>query len=95
MPATQTSPTIEIENLDHFVALITGWHNHKMDILRHMKEVPTGTSVTFDNEEMTMEGDLLKGFLIGLTVALSEVSTLPFGYETEGNEPDQTNATIQ
>lgn len=79
-----SSDTLEITNLDHFVALLVDWHNNRVQRLEHMLEVPEGTEMQVDDgESRLLEGDLLAGFKAGITVALSEMGVLPFSYETE------------
>lgn len=80
----KTSDTIAINDLDHFVRTLTGWHNHKVKVLEHMAEIPTGTEVTFNQgPPVVLEGELLKGFCMGLNLALMELGKLPFAVEVE------------
>ena len=84
--AVVVSTTIEIQDLNQFVMALVGWHNQKVDILKHMREVPEGTEMVITGEESSkaiLTGDLLAGFKAGIELALMELGTLPFGYETE------------
>lgn len=79
--------TIEVTSIDHFIAILSSWHGEKVKLLEHMLEVPEGTEVNYNGEgDLPLTGDLRKGFIIGLSLALMELGTLPFGceYEEEG-----------
>lgn len=89
--ATQEAPvapaaTIEIEDLTQFVRMLSAWHGQKVKTLEHMLEVPDGTEMVVTGDEpytAIMTGDTLVGFKAGLQLALMELGTLPFLYETE------------
>ena len=75
--------SIVVDDLDKFVKLLNGWHQEKVQVLEHMLTIPEGTEVVFNGEEpKALEGDFQKGFIVGLSTALMELGTLPFGYET-------------
>lgn len=78
----QTNDTVPVEDLDTFVKLLTEWHNNRKAVLGHMLTIPEGTEVSVNDGELhVLEGDLLKGFHIGVTTALIELGTLPFAVE--------------
>lgn len=80
---------IEVEDLDQFVGLLTAWHSNRVATLKHLTEIPEGTKVQVDDDEtkLVLEGDLLKGFSLGITTALLELGKLPFQAEViEENE---------
>lgn len=83
-----TPETLEVNDLDHFVRLLTGWHTTKVNVLRHILSVPTGTAVEINGEELVLDGDLHKGFVAGVTVALAELGSLPFVAETEDQQAE-------
>lgn len=71
--------TLYVENIDHFIALLFAWHENKVKTLEHMMTLPEGTVVSInDEDEHELSGDVLKGFLIGVTLALVEFGQLPF-----------------
>jgi hypothetical protein len=81
---TNKTDTLYIQNIDHFIQLLAGWHQNKVKTLEHMLTVPEGTEVTFNDEgPQILSGDMLKGFVIGLSLGLMELGTLPFSAEIE------------
>jgi hypothetical protein len=89
-----SSATVEVENLDMFVKLLTQWHETKVKVLEHMLQIPEGTEVEYaESESKPLSGDLHQGFIIGLTVALSELGILPFVTQSEATPaPDEATA---
>ena len=95
---TNDTNTIVVEDINQFVKLLSAWHQSKVDVLNHMMEIPSGTEVTFNsNEPVVLEGDVLKGFVMGISLSLMELGELPFVAETEepegeehGQEPEPT-----
>jgi hypothetical protein len=82
--------TVVIDTLDGFVRALHSWHQNKVKMLQHLKTIPEGTEVTDvkddgTEEKFVLEGDVLKGFVIGLTVALEEMGELPFEAEVDFN----------
>jgi hypothetical protein len=81
---TNKSETLHVQDINHFVQLLSAWHQEKVRALEHMLSVPEGTEVTFNNEgPQILTGDMLKGFVIGLSLGLMELGTLPFAAEME------------
>ena len=82
--ANQEAPTdlLAVTNLDHFITLLTDWHNRQVATVKHLVEVPEGVKVIIgDGEEAkqkTLEGEFLEGFQLGLGLALNYLGTLPF-----------------
>ena len=81
--------TVEVEDLNQFVALLTGWHTNQVAAIRHMLSLPEGATFAVDDKELVMVGDTLKGFKLGLEMALMQVGTLPFAVETEDDAAQQ------
>lgn len=82
--------TVEIDDLNQFVFLLSNWHQDRVTILKQMMEIPQGFEVSLeDGEPMALTGDLHKGFKIGLIVALSELGVLPFVAESNASTPDE------
>jgi hypothetical protein len=91
--------TVEVTNLDQFVALLCTWHDRRVRTLEHMFQVPEGTQVEVKNQDGTTEqhvitGDVLIGFKLGLNLSLMELGTLPFVLKTEEKpatkDPEET-----
>ena len=88
-PNHNPGDTVEIDNIDHFVAILTGWHAGKVKTLQHMLEIPEGTEMLVDGSAsgVILTGDMLAGFQAGIGLALMELGTLPFTAEPEPVEP--------
>lgn len=93
---TQKPDTVEINDLNQFIFLLSNWHQDRVNILKQMMEIPQGFEVTVDEDEpMILTGDMHKGFKIGLIVALSELGVLPFVAETNPEEAVAANESTQ
>ena len=83
MTEAQKPELIPIQNIDHFIHLIVGWHNKRVALLKHMMALPAGTEMQVDeNKTVVMDGERLEGFKDGLGLALMELGDLPFVVET-------------
>ena len=84
--AEQTQETADellaVTGLDHFITLLTDWHNRQVATVKHLQTVPSGITVVIgeddEAEHKTLEGDFLAGFHLGLGLALNYLGTLPF-----------------
>jgi hypothetical protein len=85
----QTNPSQEtpadllaVEGLDHFISLLTDWHNRQVATVKHLHAAPEGIKIIIgdgdDAEEKSLEGEFLAGFQLGLDLALNYLGTLPF-----------------
>jgi hypothetical protein len=80
----QKPETVVVQDIDQFIQLLNGWHQDKVKTLEHMLSVPEGTEVRFNDEgPQILQGDMLKGFVIGLSLGLMELGTLPFAAEMD------------
>jgi hypothetical protein len=83
---TNKPDTLEVQDLDQFVALLTGWHSSKVQILQHMADIPVGSEmVTEAGTTTVMDGLFLDGFKAGIGLALMEMGNLPFAAEAEAD----------
>lgn len=81
---TDQAETLHVQDIDHFIRLLCGWHENKVKTLEHLLTIPEGTEVTFNDEgPQILTGDMLKGFTIGLSLGLMELGTLPFAAEMD------------
>ena len=95
--AEQTQETADellaVTNLDHFITLLTNWHNRQVATVKHLQEVPTGITVVIGDDsgetKKTLEGEFLEGFQLGLGMALNYLGTLPFMAEYVDDAPTQ------
>ena len=79
MSAVPDQDMLQIDDLDQFVKHLTLWHNAKVAMLNHMLKVPEGTEAELnEGEKIILNGDMLKGFRVGVTLGLTELGTLPF-----------------
>lgn len=76
--------TLEVVSLNQFVTLLSKWHENRVAQLEHLLEIPEGTEASL-NDEVTVKlsGDTRTGFLIGVTLGLAQLGTLPFAVELE------------
>jgi len=80
--------TVQVADLDSFVRILTNWHNNRVATIKHLMGVPEGMEMQIGDEDpVILEGDRLKGFEMGLELALDNLGTLPFGFELEDAEP--------
>ena len=88
---TETPDTLlAVNDLDQFVQLLSKWHTKKVATLKHMQNIPETAEVSLgDAAPVQMTGAFREGFLLGLSVALSELGELPFVAEME----DSSSAT--
>ena len=90
MTEAQKPELIPIQNIDHFIHLIVGWHNNRVALLKHMMALPAGTEMQVnETTSVVMDGERLEGFKDGLGLALMELGDLPFVVETA--EPATTH----
>lgn len=92
MSSPEVSEVIEIKSLDNFILVLMDWHETKVKELEHLLSIPEGIAVSVNEEPpLTLQGDLHKGFLIGLSVALIELGHLPF-ISSEEISPEQDDS---
>ena len=86
-----SSELLAVTDLDHFITLLTDWHNRQVATVKHLREVPAGMQMIIgdgeDAKEMKLEGERLEGFQLGLDLALNFLGTLPFMAEYVDAEP--------
>jgi hypothetical protein len=95
-PVQAENSQIEVTDLDHFVQLLTRWHARKVKNVQHLLSIPDGFIVQIgEAEEFEVTGDIHKGFLLGIELALMEFGALPFQVEMEDApaEPEPTEAS--
>ena len=79
-----------VSDLNQFIGMLRAWHENRVSTLNHMMEIPSGTEVTFNKDEpIVLEGDLLRGFCMGITLSLMELGELPFT-----DNPEETTSTV-
>lgn len=89
-PAPVNGKDHRIQSVDEFGDLLFNWHNKQVATVRHLLDVPVGTEVRVgETEEITLDGDTLKGYKLGLELGLSFLGTLPFAYTPEAVAEEQ------
>jgi hypothetical protein len=82
---------VQVDDLDHFVAITTAWHTQRVGQVKQLLEVPEGTAFEIgegsEATEIVLTGDTLAGFKFGLEMALMQLGTLPFVAEMEDEAP--------
>lgn len=70
---------VEVTDVGHMAIMVTAWQERILSMLRHMKDMPAGTEVTQDDGPVfLLVGDALAGYQLGISLAIEEMSTLPF-----------------
>ena len=92
-PQTQQLPEelLAVMDLDHFIALLTDWHNRQVATVKHLNNAPQGIKILIgegeEAKEKTLEGEFLEGFQLGIGLALNYLGTLPFMAEYVDDTP--------
>lgn len=87
----QAPETIQVESLDQFVQYLVRWHETKVALLKHMETIPADAVVEIDGVDRAFTPEMREGFKLGITIALAELGTLPFGFETDDEESPAAN----
>jgi hypothetical protein len=81
-----------VTELHEFVPLLQDWHAHQVKTVEHFFNVPEGQAVEIEGEsEFVLSGDVLRGFKLGLSIAMSYLGNLPFSAAME----EVPNETLQ
>jgi hypothetical protein len=73
-----TEDNVLIEDIDQFINITMEWHGNRVAEVEHMLSVPEGTVMELNGVDIPLTGDMHKGFVAGLTVALMRLGSLPF-----------------
>lgn len=95
-PNHNPGDTVEVDDLDHFVMILSDWHSKKVKMLEHMLMIPEGTVMTTEaGIDVTLSGKFRDGFQAGIGLALMELGCLPFAVEAapETNSADDSVGT--
>lgn len=88
--AVEKAETIQVTDLNQFVTLLIRWHDTKVRLLKHMEQIPEDAVVEIDGVDHAFTPEMRQGFNLGITIALSELGTLPFAAEVD-EEPVASN----
>ena len=80
-----------VTELGEFIPLLENWHARQVKTVEHFFTVPEGQVVEIEGEpEFALEGDTMKGFKLGLSIALSYLGQLPFSNAMMEEVPTET-----
>lgn len=81
MTNSQNNPsspdTIIVGDLDQMVTLLTAWHSDKVAILKGLLAMPA-CEILVGDDTVSLKGDTLEAFRLGVSMSLHELGTLPF-----------------
>ena len=82
---TQAAEMLFITELADFVPILADWHQRQVATVLHFQDVPSGMEVKVEGEEeaLVLEGKVLDGLRMGISLALSYLGRLPFVSEWE------------
>lgn len=89
---------LEITDVNTFIELTQLWHGQRVAVVQHMKEIPVGTRVVPDEgeSELLLEGDVLRAYKLGISLALGQFLNLPFqDVPEEADEPPPPEETVK
>lgn len=76
--------TIPIKDLDHFVKVMVAWHSEKAQLVQHLLTVPDGSEFQVGDESViTLTGETLSSFKLGIEMTMMHLGSLPFVVELE------------
>lgn len=52
----------QLETMDQIAQHVLNWYQAKLDIVNHMLNMPTGTTVTIEDKDYILEDNFLKGY---------------------------------
>lgn len=85
---TQDEQPFLVDSLQEFIPIYQDWHSKQVKTVEHFLTVPEGQITETEGEpELVLEGDVLRGFKMGLSIALHYLGTLPFHPVIEEMEP--------
>lgn len=84
----------QITSVNDFGQLIMAWHGNVVARVEHLKTVPDGTVVSIgDDQQITLTGEALSGYKLGLELALYNLGELPFEHVQEEVAESATEAS--
>ena len=88
-----TQPNLDnphfVTELGEFVPLLQNWHHRQVKTVEHFQTVPEGQEVEIEGEAaFKLEGDVMRGFKLGLSIALFYLGQLPFSPAMEELPPE-------
>jgi hypothetical protein len=85
-----TIETVEVDDMDTLVKLLSRWHSQRVKRCEHLLQMPEGIEMQVGDEPpFRVEGNILKGLKAGINLALMEFGKLPFAFEMEPESPEE------
>lgn len=86
--SNETNDMVEVSDLDSFVRILFNWHESKVQVLEHIMDIPDGVVMNYTDDngkdlQITLTGDLLEAFKMGVNLSLMELGKLPFRIEAQ------------
>lgn len=77
-----------VGSLTEFIPILEDWHARQVKTVNHFLSVPEGQVVQTEGEsEFALSGDALRGFRMGISIAMHYLGTLPFSAVLEEEDP--------
>lgn len=76
-------PIVSLNSVMEMAEVLAKWHAHKVEVLRHMREIPDGSEVEIAGKTYVLTGEFRTAFQLGINTSLAELGTLPFVISTE------------
>lgn len=85
---------VDMNDMNTFLQMLMGWHEHQVALVNHLLEIPEDTEIDRGEgtERITLSGDLRKGLIMGVQMALGYLGELPFVAEFQ-EEPESQETT--
>ena len=88
--------TVPVEDINHFVLLVSRWHQNRVAQLRAVLETPDDVEIQVTSDEgepITLDTHQRAGLQAGIYIALDLLGTLPFVAEMEYPAEEPSNDT--
>ena len=85
---TDDDQPLLVTELAEFIPLIEAWHQRQVLTVEHLQKVPSGQEVEIEDEPvLVLEGDSLRAFQLGISMALHYLGSLPFSADRDAIPP--------
>lgn len=74
---TTSNEVTQLNTVQDLFEVISAWHLTQIATLDHMQQIPEGSAMDIYGENITLSGDIHKGFIAGLQTAVLIMGKLP------------------
>ena len=67
----------EFTDIHAFADHIDSWYKNQLNVINHFLDVPENVRMEVDDVETFLSGDLHKGFVLGMRLALQDLQSHP------------------